>query len=737
MDEGRLARARALHRDGKVEQALAAYRELREAEPGAAELSYLCSLAERDLGLAHEARANVDRALALAPDQPFFRLHSGHLAQDAGDLDRAERELRRAVELKPDWALAWTSLGTALLDAQRADEALPCFERAIALEATRARAWNNLGLALEALGRPAEAGHAFERALSLDPGYALAHYNLARGCLAAGDVDNAVSHALQACRLAPRHVEAQILAGDLLRRRQDVPGALAAYGNAVAAEPAGARGHNALAGLLWETGDVEAARREFEAASRAHPRDFKAALGSALLLPPVYSGKDHLERSRERYGEGLRRLAQRAGEFSWKRAGDALAAIAWSNFYLAYQGRDDRELQSLYGDVIRDVLRRSAPRYLEPPPSRARAGSRLRVGFASHFFYDCTAGRYFASWIRGLDASRFETFAYHVNPRSDGLTRAVAASAAHFRPLAMRPVQAVADQVLADRLDILVYPELGMHTDTFALASLRLAPVQCAGWGHPTTTGLPSMDWFLSCESMEPEGAQSSYRERLALLPGLGTDYAQPSGESQGRRRDFGLPEGRRLYLVPQSLFKIHPDNDELIAGVLAADPEGLVVLFDAHHPALVEAFAARLAPVLAARGLSTQRHLLFLPTMSHGRYLRVNRLCDVMLDTLHWSGGNTTLDAIATGLPVVTLPGALMRGRQSQAMLRMLGLEELVARDRDDYVRIAVETARDPGRRSDLANRMAGRSGELFGQRRPLAALEEFLERAAAAAPA
>lgn len=734
MDEGRLARARALHRDGKVELALAAYREMREAEPGSGELSYLCSLAEHELGLAREARANVDRALALSPDQPFFRLHSAHLAQDAGDLGLAERELRRAVELKPDWALAWTSLGTVLLDAQRAGEALPCFERAIALEPTRARSWNNLGLALEALGRPAEAGQAFGQALSRDPGYALAHYNLGRWCLAAGDADNALAHAMQACRLAPRHVEAQILAGDLLRRRQDVRGALAAYRHAIAADPSGARARNALAESLWETGDAEAARREFEAAARAHPRNLKAALGSALLLPPVYAGTDHLEQCRERYGEGLRRLAARAGDFSWGRAGDALAAVAWSNFYLAYQGRDDRELQSLYGDFIRDVLRRSAPRYLDAAPARVRAGIRLRVGFASNFFYDCTAGRYFASWIRDLDASRFETFAYHVNPRADELTRAVAASAAHFRPLAMRPVQAVADQILADGLDILVYPELGMHTDTFALASLRLAPVQCAGWGHPTTTGLPSMDWYLSCESMEPEGAQSSYRERLALLPGLGTDYALPSGEAPGRRQDFGLPEGRRLYLVPQSLFKIHPDNDELIAGVLAADPEGLAVLFDAHHPALVEAFAARLAPVLAARGLSTQRHLLFLPTLSHGRYLRVNRLCDVMLDTLHWSGGNTTLDAIAMGLPVVTLPGALMRGRQSQGMLRMLGLDELIARDREDYVRIAVDTARDPGRRSDLSRRMAQRSGELFGQRRPVAALEEFLGMAAAA---
>ena len=448
----------------------------------------------------------------------------------------------------------------------------------------------------------------------------------------------------------------------------------------------------------------------------------------------MYSGSDHLGRCRAQYRAGLEGLLARAGDFSWARAGDALSAIRWTNFYLAYQGGNDRELQALYGDFIRRVLTPAAPEFVENRPRRARSGSRLRVGFLSHFFFNCTAGRYFASWIRGLDATRFETFVYYTNPWVADDTRAIAASAAHFRHLPLRPLQAIASQVLADGLDILVYPELGMHADTFALGSLRLAPVQCAGWGHPTTTGLPAIDSFLSCESMEPEGAQACYRERLALLPGLGTNYARPSGESPGEREDFGLPARRHLYLVPQSVFKIHPDNDELIADVLAGDPDGLAVMFAAGHPSLVDAFAARIAPVLAARGLSTQRHLLFLPYLTHGQYLRVNRLCDVMLDTLHWSGGNTTLDALATGLPVVTLPGSMMRGRQSRGMLGILGLEELVARDRDDYVRIALRLGTDAAWRREISARIAARSGALFDQQAPVEAFADFLEAAASA---
>ena len=291
----------------------------------------------------------------------------------------------------------------------------------------------------------------------------------------------------------------------------------------------------------------------------------------------------------------------------------------------------------------------------------------------------------------------------------------------------------VARRIADDDLDVLVYPELGMHPETFTLASLRLAPVQCAGWGHPTTSGHPEIDWFISCADMEPPDAQRHYSERLALLPGLGTRYAMPRATPGRGRADFGLPEDRTLYLMPQSLFKIHPDNDDLVAGVLERDPQGVVVVFASHHENLTQAYAARLGRALEARGMDIHERACFLaPFLPHGEYLRLNELCDVMLDTLHWSGGNTSLDALATGLPIVTLPGQLMRGRQSQAMLRTLGLDELVASDVEAYVETAVRLGRDPAARARLAQVIAVRRGELFEREEPVRALEAFLERAA-----
>jgi predicted O-linked N-acetylglucosamine transferase (SPINDLY family) len=287
----------------------------------------------------------------------------------------------------------------------------------------------------------------------------------------------------------------------------------------------------------------------------------------------------------------------------------------------------------------------------------------------------------------------------------------------------------IAQEVAADELDVLVFPELGMHPDTFALAGLRLAPVQCAGWGHPDTTGLPNIDWFISCAAMEPEGAQGHYSERLALLPGLGTRYAIPPRETTGTRADFGLPEGRTIYLVPQSLFKIHPDNDELVAEVLARDSSGVALFFASSHEILTQLFAGRVARAFQRYGLDIHERAIFMRSnIPHPTYLRLNELCDVMIDTLHWSGGNTSLDALASGLPVVTLPGRLMRGRQSAAMLDILGLPELVAADSAGLVATAVRLGRDSEERRSISERIAERRGALFEREEPVRALEEFL---------
>ncbi len=732
MSDARLEQARRHHRAGEYAPAIAAYAELLAAAPGSASVWHLKGLAEHQAGRLADARHSVERALSLDGEKPGYLLLEGGILHDQGELDAAEARFARVVALQPDWVAGHLELGRVHMDQGRPAEALKDFQAAVALDPAHVRGWNSVGVALQSLDRLDDAVRAFNHTLTLDPRYPLAHFNLARILRLRNDAARALEHAQAAVRHDPSHAEAWLLVGDLHQRRRETAQALGAYSAAARAAPGNLKARMALANLVAEAGGYEEARGEYRRIADAFPASLRAALGANLLLPQVYGSAEEIDRVRAGYAEGLARLEASRERFRLAGPEEALREARWTNFYLAYQGREDLALQSAYGDFLRATLAPACPGFLVPRPRRAIDG-RIRVGLASHFFFNCTAGRYFASWVTRLDPARFETFVYYTNEWVADDTRAIARAAARFRHLPGRPLATLAREVAADALDVLVYPELGMHPDTFTLASLRLAPVQCCGWGHPTTTGLPEMDWFISCAEMEPPDAQRHYREKLALLPGLGTWYGVPRAQEGASRSDFGLPEDRTLYLVPQSLFKIHPDNDALIAEVLARDPRGMAVMFASHHERVMQRFATRLAGALAERGLDIHERVGFLaPFMAHPAYLRLNQLCDVMLDTVHWSGGNTSLDALAMGLPVVTRPGTLMRGRQSQAMLRSVGAPELVTADFESHVETAVRLGRDPDARRELSQRILANRGALFERDEPVRALEDFLERAA-----
>ena len=160
------------------------------------------------------------------------------------------------------------------------------------------------------------------------------------------------------------------------------------------------------------------------------------------------------------------------------------------------------------------------PQWRSPLPARRAREGRLRVGFASAFFHVGTAGRYFRSWITDLDRDRFEVYVYHLYPGLDDIAREITARADRFvefggsraRPSVVAPV------IRDDALDVLVYPELGMDHTSFALAALRLAPRQLAGWGHPVTSGHATIDGFISCADMEPPDADAPLRRAAAAL---------------------------------------------------------------------------------------------------------------------------------------------------------------------------------------------------------------------------
>jgi CRISPR-associated protein Csy1 len=582
-----------------------------------------------------------------------------------------------------------------------------------------------LGNALWRLGEREAALRALEAAAVLDPTLYHAHALLSRLRADLGDAAGAEA----SLREAERHAPPEAAAWSDIGQRHAEYWRWEDADRALTRADALAPGDAGIAGLLaivrGERGDDAGARAALERGLARAPDDLELNLAYNLYLPQIYESEEDLARWRARYARGLEELT---ASIERLRPGARRALdLNRTNFLLAYQGGDDRDLQRGYSSLVGALALTARPEWAEPPARTFDGGRRLRVGFIGSIFRDCTAGRYFEQWITGLDPAAFERRVYHTAPLADAFTRRIAEGCDAFTTLRTDGATVV-DHLRGERLDVLVQPEVGMTPLSYLLAAVRVAPVQCAGWGHPVTTGGAAVDAYLTCAAMEPDEAAAHYTESLVPLPGLGVRYAMPETGEAFAREQLRLPAARRLYICPQSLFKIHPAMDALLARLLAADPEGIVLFFQAPARALTERFAARMQRALQAHGVEPAGQLKFLPRMNPEAFRRALAMADVVVDTLHWSGGNTSLDAIAAGTPLVTLPGRFMRGRQSAAMLRLMDLGELVARSEDEYLRSAIDVARDRHRNRALREAIAARRGALFDRPEPVQAFAEAL---------
>jgi predicted O-linked N-acetylglucosamine transferase (SPINDLY family) len=726
---GMMERATLFHRSGKLEDARRLYSEISQSAPEFAEAWHRLGLIEQAAGRLDEAADFMRKAVRLDGRQPLYFLGLGQVLQEQNEPGEAEKLFRQALALNPSLAPVHNQLGVVLQSERRFDEALQCFREAIRCHPGYARAFNNLGSLLKARGDLPEAIGCFREAVRLSPEYRLALVNLGKALQESGDMAGAEENYRQAVKLDPNDFETCSSLGWVQLLQVKLEQAEQAFKRALALKPDSVAQLNWLGYVLREQGKMDECFAVYRRASELDADNLRALLGECLALPPIYSDRADVNTSRQKYMEGLAQLKKEAGRFKGLPAAQVLTQLQWGNFYLAYQGQNDRQLQSEYAGFVADVLSGVVPEFFEPIPEDENAPDRrLRVGFLSSFLRDCTVGAYFKSWITSLDRERLEVFVYYTGHWRDAVAREIEVTADHYVQLIGVEAVEIARRVKRDSLDVLIYPEMGMDAMGYMLGSMRLAPVQCVAWGHPVTTGHQNIDYYLSCASMEPENAREHYTEQLVLLGGIGTCYAKPASSSLADRQRYSLPADRHLYLCPQSLYKIHPDNDEIFLDILEQDQEATLVFFQGMSATVTQAFMTRLERGMVARGLVLLKRVIFLPRMGHDAYLQVNRSCDVMLDTLHWSGGNTSLDALACALPMVTLPGEFMRGRQSYAMLKAMGLDELVARDKNDYVAIALRLGNDVAWRKEIQRRMALNIDKVFENELPVKELEQFI---------
>ena len=579
------------------------------------------------------------------------------------------------------------------------DYAVELLERLIVVKPFDATTHNNLGVVLCQMGNFSDGIASYKRAIGIDPGYAVAHSNLGAAYLNDNRSDEAIAQCKQAVTLRENYAEAHFNLGSAYHRQ--------------------ARSKKAIF--------------HFERAIQLNPNyaDAKFALCMAEL-PVVFASQSEVTEQRAAYERRLRVLVNEKQCFA-----DLASSVGTAqSFQLAYQGYNDRELQSLYGSFVCRIMADRYPAVTLTP--LAERGERIRIGVVSGYFRQHSNWKIpIKGWISQLDRSRFKVIGYHTGVVRDGETAAAAEICDRFihGPLSTDNWRQV---ILSDAPHVLIYPEIGMDPIAANLAAQRLAPVQCNSWGHPETSGFPTLDYYLSSDLMEPVDAKLHYSERLVCLPNLSI-YYEPIATTPAAvsRSDFGLRSNATVFWCGQSLFKYLPQFDQIfprIAREVGACQFVFIHFPDSEH--IKELFRQRLELAFSEFGLKYAEYCVIVPKLDSSLFAALLGQADIVLDSIGWSGCNSTFECLQYDLPIVTMPGALMRGRHTMAILSMADVPQTIANTVDEYIEIAVRLAKDSFERAAISSAISRNKHRLYYDRACISALEEFLMRVACSAP-
>ncbi|MBU3558524.1 tetratricopeptide repeat protein [Polynucleobacter sp. Nonnen-W13] len=651
-------------------------------------------LAFHQEGRLEEAQAIYQMVLAKEANQFDALQLLGVLLIQTKQFTSALHFLTKALQIKPDYVEALFNRGLALKELHRLEEALASYDKAIAIKLDYAQAYSNRGNVLKELHCLEEALISYDKAIEIKPNIAEAHFNR----------------------------------GNTLKELHRLEEALISYDKAIEIKPNIAEAHFNRGNVLKEIGLKSEAKNSYDKALLIESSLILARWGRAMsALPIIPNNIEEIQSSRVEFS---RELSDLDNWFTQEHLNDGHKAVGSAQpFYLAYQEEDNRELLSRYGMICQRLM--SHWQLKEGIYAKSRSFDKLiKLGIVSHHIHQhpvwdaLTKG-----WVEHIDRNRFEIFFFYTGAKIDIETEFAKSIAKEFITLG-DDLSSWVKAIFAAQIDVLLYPEIGMDPISARLASLRLAPIQVGSWGHPDTTGLPTIDYYLSADLLEPDNSEEHYTEQLIKLPNLGSYHKSSSViPASINLEKFGIKADQPILICPGTPFKYQPQYDHIFVDIAKRLGKCQFLFFTYLNKQLTTLLEERLSSCFLASGLNSKDYCVFIPWQPKSTFYGLMSHADIYLDTIGFSGFNTAFQAIECGIPIITREGRFMRGRLASGILKRIGLQELIAQDEDDFINLVVKTTADQKYNQLLRNKIKINRVLLYMDLEPVRALEQFIE--------
>ena len=721
------------YQSGNLQHAEHLYKKILKKHPGSVATLHFLGIIYYRLGNHDLAISYIKRELELNSNDPDAYNNIGLALHAKGKINEAITYYQKAININPNLFYIYFNLGNVFKDGKQLQEAITAYRKALQLNSNFAEAYNNLGIAYQEKGQINEAITYYQKALHINPNLANTYNNLGFVLYEKGQIDDSIYYCQKALQLNPHLIDAYNNMGNALGAKKKFDEAITYYEKALKLNPKLINVYYNLGNALKQQSKIDEAIAAYNKALTLEPSYFLARWARCIShLPIIYKDQLSIQIIRKQYSNDLIKLRDTVLLESGQDIQYACEAIgSHQPFLLACQELNDKELQQIYGGFVCRIMALKYPEFaLLPTMPHYHLGDPIRVGMVSGYFRSHSVWKLFRGWVENVDKGRFVFFGYHTGRTTDQDTK----EARHCFTRFVEDIYSFEELcriIRKDDLHVLIYPEIGMDPTTVRLAALKLAPVQCLSWGHPDTSGLPTIDYYLSSDLMEPTDADEHYSEKLIRLPNLSIYYTPIDAPEVAISRDmFKIRPQSILYFCCQSLHKYLPQYDEIYPQIAQRLADCQFLFISNPSTVVTEQFRLRIKNTFDHFNMSADDYVIFLPYLDTGQYHAMNCLVDIYLDSIGWSGGNTTLEAIACNLPVVTMHGKLMRGRHSAAILTMMGMTETIAKTLDEYIELAVKLGKDSDWRQYISEKIKNNKHLVYRDRTCITALEDFLQR-------
>ena len=723
----------ALQEKGELDEAISSYKQAIKIKSGYAEAHNNMGNVFKKQDDLNAAINNYKQALKIEPNYAEAYNNLGVSLKEKDDLNTAIDSFKQALKIKPDYAEAHSNLGVALKEKGDLDEALNSFRQAIKMNPNYAEAYSNLGIALQNKGDLNGAIESYKQALKLGHVHADVFCNMGNALLSKLDLDRAIDSYKRAIEIKPHYANAYLYMGVALAKKGNLDGATDSYRQAIKIDPDYADAYHNLGGILSERGQGPASVDCHAKAISINPNSvlFRWAFALGQLLT-VYSNQDNMKKSLYRFKEELNKLQ----EFITAERLDEAAKVVGTlqPYYLAYFEIDNKYLLSQYGNICCRIMESWQEKYLTSPKelnSKYHGSKKIKIGIiSSHIRYHSVWNAIVKGLVKTLNLQKFELHIFSLSNIVDDETRLAKTRATSFNAGEGDLVH-WANKIRNSGIDIAFYAEIGMHQMTLQLASMRLAPIQVCSWGHPETSGLPTIDYYISSELLETPDSDKFYTEELIKLPSIGCYYEPLSSESA--EVDFiqmGLKPNSSKLLCLGPPNKFSPDHDWVFIEIIKRLGDCQLVFVNDFKGASV-ILEQRLRARMTESGINFDDYVVFLPNLPSLKELSALMGCaDLLLDTIGFSGFNTSAQAVRSGLPIITREGQFARTKAAGSILRTLGIEELITATEAEYIDLIEKIVLDRVWLNEIKCKIKEKENRLYMDEDVVRALEDFFER-------